>query len=73
MLTGHSGTTLLDAALIHSGDGPLDPRTAKDGRAGSPKMVLNLRFVEALQGFPLGWTDPAGLDSVPSETPSSPK
>lgn len=38
----------------------------KAGEDGSPRAVLNPRFVEALMGFPPGWTSFA-----PSETPSS--
>lgn len=39
-----------------------------DGAIGSTRAVLNPCFVEALQGFPVGWTDCAVL-----ETPSSPR
>lgn len=43
------------------------PRTSTAGKStsGAP-LVLNPRFVEALMGLPIGWTDCA-----PSETPSS--
>jgi len=53
MLTGHSGTTLLDAAITH---GRPDPTTPRDGMSGSGSVVLNPAFVEALMGFPPGWT-----------------
>lgn len=56
MLDGNSGTTLLDAVLIFNGDGPLDPKTSKAGRASSPTAVLNPAFVEALLGLPVGFT-----------------
>lgn len=47
--------------------GPRDPTTPKDGEpTSSDTRVLNPRFVEALMGFPTGWTDCAL-----SETPSS--
>jgi DNA (cytosine-5)-methyltransferase 1 len=42
-------------------------RTDPDGKPTSPRAVLNPRFVEALMGFPIGWTD-----CRPSGTPSSP-
>ena len=60
---GNSGTTLTDAALAIMQDGPLDPMTPKDGRATRPRLVLNPRFVEALQGFPDRWTamDPSSF------------
>ena len=45
------------------------PRIWRAGDPTSPRGVLNPRFVEALQGFPLGWTEP---DWLRSETPSSP-
>jgi hypothetical protein len=53
--------------LDESGHGPPDPETEKAGRAGSPPVVLNPRFVEALMGLPVGWVDPSS--SAPSETP----
>lgn len=43
------------------------PRMPMAGNDGSQPAVLNPAFVEALQGFPPGWTDCAA-----SETPSSP-
>lgn len=55
MLTGHSGTTLLDAARIHHS------QTMRRGGTGG--LVLNPLFVEALMGLPIGYTEPA-----PSET-----
>jgi DNA (cytosine-5)-methyltransferase 1 len=46
---------------------PPDPTTPPDGEpTSSDGRVLNPRFVEALMGFPVGWTDCAL-----SETPSS--
>lgn len=47
----HSGTTLLDAAMLHAGL-PLDLTS----RAGPDGLVLCPEFVEALMGFPEGWT-----------------
>lgn len=36
----------------------LAPPTSTDGSDGSSSIpVLNPRFVEALMGFPIGWTD----------------
>lgn len=73
MLTGHAGTTLLDAI-----DGHPCAETPQDGPSTSPLGVLNPRFVEALMGFPEGWTElpskqttlPGLSGSEPSETPS---
>lgn len=48
MIEGHSGTTLHDAIDSHHGEATPPPGT--DG------MVLNPAFVEALMGFPPGWT-----------------
>jgi len=45
-------------------------RTETAGSDGSGKAVLNPSFVEALMGFPPGWTVPTG--SALSATPSSP-
>lgn len=47
----HKGAidSLTGACRTH---GPPDPSTKADG-----PMVLNPRFVEALMGFPIGWTD----------------
>lgn len=47
---------------------PLAPKTPNNGANGSQLAVLNPPFVEALMGFPIGWTD-----CVLSETPSCPK
>ena len=46
----------------------LDPTTAKAGPSGSQRAVLSPAFVEALMGFPIGWTDCEAW-----ATPSSPK
>ena len=65
----HSGTTLTDAARLHAGLPPEEMRTA-----GPDGMVLNPAFVEALMGFPEGWTlvgDGPASDAL--ETPSSPR
>lgn len=52
--------------------------TAPDGSDGSRKVVLNPAFVEALMGWPSGWTDPfigasacacAATESCPSKPP----
>lgn len=53
----HAGTRLTD--MIRTGDshGRRDRETPKDGENGSKPAVLNPRFVEALMGMPLGWTD----------------
>ncbi len=59
MLTGNSGTTLLDALLQTSNDASA---RGADGRAPHPN------FVEWMMGYPEGWTDLEG-----SETPSSHK
>jgi hypothetical protein len=50
-------------AVLHRGRPA--PTTSKGGDNGSPPAVLNPRFVEALMGLPIGWTD-----CGPSETPS---
>ena len=52
MLTGHSGTTLLDAVIEH---GRQDQETPQAGKSGSSEVVLNPAFVEALMGFPPRW------------------
>jgi hypothetical protein len=52
-----SGGTLLDATLSHHGE------TQTHGE--STKLYLNPVFVEALMGYPAGWTD-----FVPLEIPS---
>ena len=53
----------------------LVPQTTPDGPDGSPpeaRPQLNPDFVEALMGFPVGYTDLiAWIDSAPLETPSS--
>lgn len=45
-------------------------RTETVGNAGAGQAVLNPFFVEALMGFPIGWTVPTV--SAHSETPSFP-
>lgn len=50
-ITGHPGTTLLDAALSRQ-----DPSTPKDGPRGRSLAVLSPAFCESLLGFPSGWT-----------------
>ena len=59
---GHAGTTLTDAVLIHLG---LLTERKRGQRIESPAGA-SPAFVEALMGFPPGWTVP---DSAPSETP----
>lgn len=59
MLTGHSGTTLLDAALI---------RKYGESKRGPTTDCLNPLFLAWLMGFPIGWSD-----LPPSATPSCPK
>lgn len=50
----HAGVTLTDAACR----GLLAPTTPKDGASTSTSgRALNPRFVEALMGWPDGWTD----------------
>jgi hypothetical protein len=59
MISGNPGTTLLDAADSHHGEEMREP-----GKHGKSKLVLNPAFVEALMGFPRGWT------GLPDETAS---
>lgn len=61
--SAHPGTTLLDAA-----SGRLDLPMPKDGERTPWPVALNPLFVEALMGFPAGWT---GVDLPPSGMPSS--
>ena len=65
MLSGHPGTTLLDAASSR-----LDMPTPPAGTRTAWPVVLNPRFVEALMGFPDGWTS---VDLPLSATQSSRK
>lgn len=73
----HPGTSLTDAmrSSFSITDGRPAPATKKGGRGGP---VLDPRFVEALMGFPDGWTVPdsprdfAALASELLETRSSP-
>jgi hypothetical protein len=70
-----TGTMLTDAMRIFLAEIQvgLDPDSRHlhalkgDGEDTSMQAVLSPRFVEALMGYRLGWTDCA-----PSETPSSP-
>ena len=61
--TAHPGTTLLDAALLSSGESTA-PRSAA-GRSSSAGLRLNPSFVEWMMGCPVcsvcgaGWSDPA--------------
>jgi hypothetical protein len=50
---GHGGTTLTDAVLSHLG---LKTDRKRGERSEAPAGP-NPRFVEALMGFPLDWTD----------------
>lgn len=52
--------------------GRQDRKTPKDGDTTSQRAVLNPQFVEALMGFPPGWSS-AQIDSGASETESSPR
>lgn len=62
------GTTLTDAMALHHG---LRPREIRTG--GPDGLVLNPEFVEALMGFPEGWTHvDDGPASVALGTRSSP-
>ena len=49
-LTGHPGTTLLDAVLSRQ-----DPSTPQDGPRGAAPAVLSHQFCIALMGFPEYW------------------
>ena len=51
MIRGNPGTTLNDAADFHHGE-----ETRTPGEPGKSKLVLSPAFVEALMGFPQGWT-----------------
>jgi hypothetical protein len=64
------GVTLTDAAVR----GLLRPTTPKDGASTSTAgRVLNPRFVEALMGWPAGWTDCGSWETESSLTkPPSP-
>lgn len=54
MLTGNTGTTLLDAAeCFHFPHAATTPRAGTRGRA---RVRLNPEFCEALMGLPVGWT-----------------
>jgi hypothetical protein len=53
---GHSGTTLLDAALVSSG-ADTRPRS-EDGKSSSAGLRLSHWFVEWMMGAPDGWSDP---------------
>lgn len=68
--TRSAGVTLTDAAVR----GLRAPTTAKDGASISTAgRVLNPRFVEALMGWPIGWTDCASWETESCPTkPCSP-
>ena len=55
------GLSLTDAVVTGDSAGRLDRSTTQDGLSGSPAegrpLELNVPFVEALMGFPIGWTD----------------
>lgn len=59
----HPGVSLTDAMDQWYRDRAILP----DGIDGLRRMVLNPEFIEALMGFPIGWTDSGCLG-----TPSSP-
>lgn len=63
---GHGGTTLSDAIDSHHHQATREP-----GKPGAHQVDLNPEFVEALMGFPPGWTEMRG--SEPSATQSSRK
>ena len=63
MQSGHPGTTLSDAIDSHHHQATREP-----GKPGEHQVDLNPAFVEALMGFPHGWTEMLG--SEPSATPS---
>lgn len=64
MQSGHPGTTLSDAIDSHHHQTKREP-----GKPGAHQVELNPEFVEALMGFPPGWTEMLG--SEPSGTQSS--
>lgn len=53
----HAGVSLSDMVTTGDSLGRQDRTTPTAGPDGSPRAVLNPCFVEALQGFPAGWTD----------------
>lgn len=57
----HAGTTLTDATVRTPG--PHSAETSTGGASGSPpeeRQQLSPEFVEALMGFPAGWTQIGG-------------
>ena len=56
MIKGHSGTALNDAIRTWADGSRPDPLTVRGGGDGSPTVYLSPSFVEALMGFPIGWT-----------------
>lgn len=54
-ITGHSGTTLLDAVIMHTLP---HEATRKAGQRVPTPVIPNPAFVEALMGFPQRWTLP---------------
>jgi len=59
--SAHAGVSLTDAVTTGSSAGRRDRETPTDGGDGSPPVVLSPLFVEALMGFPIGWT---GFDAL---------
>jgi hypothetical protein len=79
--TAHQGVSLSDMATTGDSRGRLDRPTPKGGPTTSPRspisrlqsLALNPCFVEALMGFPTGWTDFEHSEMPSSLTaPSSP-
>jgi hypothetical protein len=60
--TSNAGTTLLDAALLSSGESTA-PRSS-GGKSSSAGLRLNPSFVEWMMGAPPGWSDPDCLLSA---------
>lgn len=55
----------LNEVAVMSRRGPRDQKTSKDGASTSPSgPVLNPRFVEALMGWPIGWTNCDSWETV---------
>jgi hypothetical protein len=50
------GATQADGQLTEAVASHLARTTPQDGAHGSPAVFLNPSFVEALMGFPIGWT-----------------
>lgn len=69
MLRGNKGSTLTDQLVLFYTTGPHGATTPTAGRVTSPTVVLNPEFVEALQGFPRGWSIADASSSDVWETP----